>query len=132
MKMKPIAEVEVAGVQGYAQRIHARHHELSADEPAERNGTDTGPAPYELVLAGLGACTAITLKMYAERKAWDIGQVNVKLRFLKSRDSERIERDVHCSAALSDEQRDRLLEICDRTPVTLTIKRGTPITTQLI
>lgn len=132
MKMKPIAEVDVAGVRGYAQRIHARHHELGADEPAERNGTDTGPAPYELVLAGLGACTAITLKMYAERKAWDIGQVDVKLRFFKSRDSERIERDVHCSAPLSDEQRDRLLEICDRTPVTLTIKRGTPITTQLL
>lgn len=132
MTMKPIAEAEVVGVHGYAQRIHARQHELGADEPTERNGTDTGPAPYELLLAGLGACTAITLRMYAERKAWDIGRVEVKLRFFKGRDSERIERDVHCSARLSGEQRDRLLEICEKTPVTLTIRRGTPISTQLL
>ncbi|HEX6927869.1 MAG TPA: OsmC family protein [Gammaproteobacteria bacterium] len=127
-----MAEVSLESRSGYAQHIRMRQHELDADEPESNGGTDTGAAPYELLLAALGACTAITLKMYAGRKQWDIGRLDVKLRFFKTRDGERIERDVHPGAGLSGEQRARLLEICEKTPVTLTIKRGTPITTTLV
>lgn len=132
MRDKPIAKVNLKGSEGYAQAMQAREHQLSADEPVSNGGTDTGPAPYELVLAGLAACTAITLRMYAERKGWELGEISLALRFFKHRDEERIERDVHLGGDLDNAQRERLLDICERTPVTLTLKRGTPIVTQLM
>ena len=127
---RAIAQVNVDGARGYTQRIRAGIHAWSADEPKGRGGNDAGPAPYELLLSALGACTAITLRMYAGRKAWDLGRLNVSLRFFMRRDGEYIEREVHCSASLSDEQRAKLLEVCEKTPVTLTLKRGTPVTTR--
>ena len=91
---------------------------------------DAGPSPYELVLAGLGACTAITLRMYAQRKGWELGEVTVELRLFKDGDAARIEREVRFSAPLSDEQRARLGEVVEKTPVTKTIKAGAPIETR--
>jgi putative redox protein len=131
--MAVIATVTVESVSGYAQKIAAGHHALTSDEPASRGGTDTGPNPYGLLLAALGACTSITLRMYAERKGWELGSVQVALRHLKSAEGgDEIERDLTFGAALTDEQRGRLAEIADKTPVTKTLAAGISIRTRLL
>ena len=129
--MKAIASARVSSTDvNYRQDIVARRHTLIADEPEDAGGRDAGPAPYDYLLAGLGACTAITLKMYAERKGWDIGVLTVELEFLKNREGEaRIDRRLASTAALTEEQWGRLLEIAEKTPVTLTLKAGTAINT---
>ena len=129
--MTLVAGTIVQSAQGYAQAIRAGGHELTADEPVRAGGTDTGPTPYGLLLAGLGACTAITLRMYAERHGWELGQIRVSLRLFKEGEADRIERDIRCSAPLTEEQLVRLREIAERTPVTKTIKAGATIATQL-
>jgi putative redox protein len=131
--MTSIAEVSMECAAGYAQAIHAGHHHLTADEPKSNGGTDTGPAPYALLLSALGACTAITLRMYSDRKGWALGAIDVRLRMFKARDGrERIERVITFGAALSDDQRARLGEIAGKTPVTRTVSAGAPITTTII
>jgi putative redox protein len=69
------------GTTNYAVSITAGHHQLSADEGVKLGGKDTGPAPYELLCSALGACTAITLRMYAERKGWPLRGLHVDVRF---------------------------------------------------
>jgi putative redox protein len=113
----------------YAQRIRVGHHELVADEPVALGGGDAGIAPYGLLVASLAACTSITLRMYAERKGWELGEVKVDLEMTRDGDAETIARTIACGAALSDEQRQRLGEIADKTPVTKTLKRSIAITT---
>ena len=117
---------------GYAQVIETGGHRLTSDESIATGGTDTGASPYGLLLASLGACTSITLRMYADRKGWQLGQIHVELRHHKSADgADHIERDLRFEGTLTDEQRGRLAEIAEKTPVTKTIKRGTPIVTKL-
>ena len=115
----------------YAVSIDAGGHKIVADEPKNNGGANTGPAPYDLLLSSLGACTAITLRMYADRKQWDLQSVRVDLHYLHEGDQERIDRRLHLYGNLSDEQRTRIGEIAERTPVTLTLKRGLPIKTEL-
>lgn len=125
-----MATIHVHSESGYAQQIRARTHELRSDEPASEGGTDTGPAPYELLLSGLAACTSITLRMYAERKQWQLGRIGVDARFVRDESgAESISRTITFTEALTDEQVTRLAEIAEKTPVTKTVKRGTPITT---
>src|SRR6266699_679503 len=81
--MPRIAHAVLDSAAGYATAVRAGRHPLNADEPASRGGTDTGPSPYELLLAGLGACTAITLRMYAERKGWQLETIHVDLELHK-------------------------------------------------
>ena len=126
-----VGSVVVESAAGYAQTVRAGHHRLTADEPAGGGGTDTGPAPYSLLLAALGACTSITLRMYADRKGWGLGAVHVALRLILDGQAERIERELSFGAALTEEQRHRLLEIADKTPVTRTLRTGLPITTRV-
>ena len=77
----------------YATTIEAGAHRLIADEPRSNGGADAGPDPYELLLASLGACTAITLRMYADRKQWEMSALTVELHFTRdAAKSERIER----------------------------------------
>ncbi|MEP9357990.1 OsmC family protein [Sphingomonas sp. KR3-1] len=114
----------------FATRIDFGTRGLVADEPAERGGGDAGPAPYELLLASLGACTAITLRMYAEHKQWQVEHIEVSLFLHGQGETLSIER-VLKIAGTSPEQNARLAEIAEKTPVTLTLKRGVPIETRL-
>src|SRR5712671_2029267 len=128
--MSTATAVVVSNENGLAQEIVSGKHRWRSDEPAPF-GTDTGPSPYELLLAGLGACTAITLRMYAERKGWQLGTIHVDLELHKDDegDTGRIARVVSFSAPLQPEQKARLAEIAEKTPVTRTIKAGAVIET---
>jgi putative redox protein len=131
--MTPIAAVKMQSSSGYAQTISAGKHQLTADEAEASGGTGTGPAPYALLLSALGACTSITLRMYADRKGWTLGTIEVGLRMLKSKaGGERIERQIRFGAALTEEQKTRLAEIADKTPVTRSITAGVPIATTVV
>jgi putative redox protein len=129
--MAVIATATVHSDAGYAQGIEATGHALTADEPVESGGTNTGPTPYGLLLSALGACTSITLRMYAERKGWQLGRIEVALRHIKTHEGEHIEREVRFGAPLTDEQRARIADIVEKTPVTKTIKAGAAIQTTL-
>lgn len=119
------------GTTNFATTITVGERTLISDEPAALGGLDAGPAPYDLLLASLGACTAITLRMYAERKQWDLQAVDIALHHAKVDKRSRIERVITLSGDLSPEQKARLAEIAERTPVTLTLKEGAEIETSL-
>lgn len=135
--------VEVrGGSDGYLQQVVAGPHRFVADEPAGVGGTDLGPTPYDLLLAGLGACTSMTLKMYADRKGWPLEQVDVRLKHdrVHAKDCEDcasaqgrvdvIDRVVRIEGDLDAEQRARLLEIADRCPVHRTLENEIKIRTR--
>ena len=125
-----LGSATVTGTSGYAQKISAAGHEFSSDEPQRRGGTNTGPAPFDMMLASLGACTAITLRMYADRKEWALGEITVALRLIKDGDEPpRIERKIVVSGAVDAEQQARLRDIADKTPVTKALAPGVPIHT---
>jgi putative redox protein len=119
------------GLTNYAVAIAAGCHELKADEGPSLGGKDVGPAPYELLCAALCACTAITLRMYAERKDWPLRGVNVDVHFKQSDKEQAIDRVLKFDGDLDDQQRARLAEIAERTPITLTLKQGLSINTSL-
>jgi putative redox protein len=114
----------------YRVEIRVGAHQLVADEPTPEGGGDVGPSPFGLLLSGLAACTATTLRMYAARKGWDLTTIGVDVRYDVGDDGRgTIERTITVPADLPAEQRDRLADIADRTPVTLALRGGTPITT---
>ena len=113
----------------YGVRIDVGGHVLRADEPVDRGGADSGPAPFGLLLSGLGACTAITLRMYAERRSWPLAGVDVTLRYVvQDRDTRWIDRLITLRG-VDDGQRAKLAEIAERTPVTRAVRAGTEIRT---
>lgn len=128
---------------GFANRITTSRHTLRADEPASVGGTDTGPTPYDLLLASLGACTSMTLRMYAKHKGIALERVAVRLKHEKihAKDCEecestegrvdRIERELVLTGELTREQRERMLEIADRCPVHRTLVGSKQILTRL-
>jgi len=120
------------GEVNYAATLKSGRHVFTCDEPVSRGGQDAGPAPYDLLAGSLAACTAITLRMYAERKQWPLGSVEVDVRFTRLPDkASLIERVLRLGGVLTDEQRTRLADIAERTPVTLTLKTGVEIRTRL-
>ena len=120
----------------YRTRVEARTHALALDEPTAVGGTDTGPTPYEAMLAALGGCTAITMRMYADRKGWPLEAVRIRLRQARAHEPDceicatdevgphRVEREIEMDGPLDGEQRRRLLMIADRCPVKQTLERG--------
>lgn len=115
----------------YKVEITANGHALVADEPPSLGGTDAGASPFALVLAGLSACTVITLKMYVERKSWPVEDINAELSLHAGEPRRRIARQIKVTGALSEDQLARLREIAERTPVTLALKDGFQIDTEL-
>jgi putative redox protein len=128
-----MAHVTVTSDFHFAQQIASGHHRLTADEPIARGGSDSGASPYELLLASLGACTSITLRMYAGRKEWELGKITVGLRYTASADQKgHIDRRLSFSKPLTAEQTQRLLEIAGKTPVTKTLLSGITIATTIV
>jgi putative redox protein len=99
------------------QEITAGRHHLVADEPIELGGEDTGPSPYEYLATSLASCTAITLRMYAQRKAWPLENAEISVSFEIAQDKTTFDRKIQLVGALTPEQRDRLLDIANRCPV---------------
>jgi putative redox protein len=95
----------------YAVELHTGRHRLVADEPASHGGTDAGPGPFSLLLSGLAACTAITLRMYAQRKRWNLKSVEVDARLVREGDAFHIDRIISLQGVLDAEQTARLLEM---------------------
>ena len=120
--------VTEAGSGTYTQEITLGRHRLVCDEP-QPIGDDAGPTPYDLLLAGLGACTSMTLRMYANRKGWPLDGVRVALRHSRIHAEDcahcettkgwidHIDRDIELTGALDDSQRQRLLQIANHCPV---------------
>ncbi|MEN3356919.1 MAG: putative redox protein [Mycobacteriales bacterium] len=117
------------GPAGYAVTVQSGRHRLAADEPESSGGGDTGPTPVGLLLSALASCTAITLRMYAERKGWPLTGARVEARLLPDDAGGHIERDITLSGDLDPAQRARLGEIAGRTPVTRIVAEGRKITT---
>ena len=114
----------------YRTEVQIGRHSLVADEPEAMGGADEGPAPYDLILCGLGVCTAVTLRMYADSKGWPASAVEVALQLRRAASGMKIARSITLTG-LDDSQRARLLDISERTPVTLTLKSGIAIETTL-
>ncbi|MDX1496106.1 MAG: bifunctional alpha/beta hydrolase/OsmC family protein [Salinisphaeraceae bacterium] len=138
-----IVEVAETGAGKFANQVRAGRHSLPADEPKRLGGTDTGPTPYDYLLAGLGACTSMTLRMYAERKQLALDKVSVRLSQNKVHADDcadcessegqitEIQREIRLDGALSEEERDKLLEIADKCPVHRTLEQEIKIRSRL-
>lgn len=113
----------------YLHHIHAGHFALDTDEPTKLGGQGAGPAPFDYYLASLAACTAITLRMYAQHKGWELGQFRAELELVRDEDDRlHVRRTLHSDQPLSDDQWQRLLEIVANTPVTKAMREGVEIT----
>ena len=136
--------VTVESARGLKQSIHAGEHALTADEPAGAGGEGAGPDPYELLLSALGACTSMTLVLYARHKGWPLARVSVRLAHdkihaedcaeceTKTGIVDRIEREITLEGDLSEDQRARLLQIANRCPVHRTLTSQIDIVSRLV
>jgi len=115
----------------FTTEIRIRQHALRGDEPADNGGADLGPTPKELLLGSLGACTGITLRMYAKRKGWPLTGVTVDLALDTGGPKAMIDCRVGLSGPLSQEQRDRLLQIAHACPVHKILVNGADVVTTL-
>ena len=134
--------VTASGDGTYTQQVSTAGHTLLVDEPVSVGGADTGPNPYELLLASLGSCTAITLRMYADRKGIPLAGATIRLRHdrIHAEDCERCEiehgmlsritREIELAGDLDDDQRAKLMLIADKCPVHRTLSSEIVIETR--
>jgi putative redox protein len=116
----------------FQTEIRIGAHRLIADEPPENGGADAGPTPHDLLLAALGACTSMTLRMYAHRKGWPLTGVQVHLTQDAADGTHRFFRRIALEGTLDETQRARLLEIANKCPVHRTLTGKITITTELV
>jgi uncharacterized OsmC-like protein len=140
---EPVVTIETDLGGRFTQDVHMGPHRLIADEPASLGGDDEGPSPYQLLLAALGSCTSMTIKMYADRKAWPVERVKVALTHgriyaddcetceTKVGQIDRITRTITIDGPLDDEQRARLVEIANKCPVHRTLTGEIVVDTKL-
>jgi putative redox protein len=132
-----LVAVTDAGSGHFEQRITIGRHVLSADEPQSNGGQDMGPSPYEYVLAGLGACTAITLRMYVARHNWALRQTRVELeheKILAADGASKIDhfrRTIYLEGDLTEEQRLRLFQVAEKCPVSETLRHAAVVESKL-
>lgn len=136
-------QVTVLSESGLTQEITSGSHRTRADEPVEAGGAGLGPSPYELLLAALGACTSMTLRLYARRKGWELERIVVRLRHYRVHAEDcadcetkpalidRIDREIELGGQLNDDQKARLMAIAERCPVHRTLVSGTDIRTSI-
>jgi len=127
---------------GFRTEIEVGGHHLVVDEPVAVGGADAGPSPYEMLLAALGACTSMTLRLYADKRKWPLERVRVSLQHRKVHAQDcadcdhkpakmdLVDRVVFLEGALSDEQRTKLMEIADRCPVHQTMQSKMQVNTR--
>ena len=119
----------------YQQQVSAGKHIMLADEPESMGGGDAGPAPFDFLMAGLGACTSMTLRMYAERKGLALTGISVVLNHDKTEvdgiQRNRISRQISLEGNLSDAERQRLLEIAEKCPVHRALSQSFVLESQL-
>jgi uncharacterized OsmC-like protein len=132
------------GITGFAQEIEIGPHRLKGDEPVAFGGTDTGPSPYDFLLAALGTCTSMTISLYARRKSWPLEKVTVSLHHGKIHATDcaecetkvgkidRIECEIELTGALTAEQRAKLMEMADHCPVHQTLTSEINIRTRAV
>ena len=132
LNAKDAVLVRETGAGRFQVRVHTGEQEFFADEPVAFGGLSSGPSPFDLMCAALGACTAMTMRLYAERKAWNVGPFGVSVTHHKGSPEarDRFER-VLDLGDVSVEQRDRLIHIAERCPVHLLLERGADVITSL-
>ncbi|AGI24381.1 OsmC family protein [Pseudomonas sp. MT3] len=132
---EPTVRASYGGV-AYQVKVSDGQHAWLGDVPAELGGGDTGPTPHQLLLSALGACTSITLAMYAQRKGIPLESIDVDLSVVQERLGQasqvEIGRDIRLSGALTDEQRARLLEIANACPIHKVLSGEVRITSVLV
>jgi putative redox protein len=106
------------------QSVEIRGHTVTADEPRDNGGDDSGPSPEELLAASLASCTAITMEMYANRKGWDVGEIAVNVDYEPAQRGSptRFRMEVELPKELPEEQRERLMQIGAKCPVHRTLE----------
>ncbi|HUL86579.1 MAG TPA: OsmC family protein [Pseudolabrys sp.] len=134
---KHVVRVAESGSGRYSQIVTAGSHTLSADEPQAVGGDDVGPSPYEYIMAGLGACTAMTLRSYVTRHNWGVGRITIELQHEKIVGTgstsiiDQFHRVIHLEGDVSEEQRLKLLEIAETCAVSQTLRRVSNIESKL-
>jgi len=115
----------------YSVKLQDGRHEFLSDEPLNKDGADTGPAPDELLEASLASCTAVTLRMYADRKNWPVAEIDVTVSLERQGNKTLFTRSIRINGTIDEEQRQRLLEIAKNCPVSKTLMGETEINSSI-